>query len=246
MRNIWIIGRKEYKQYFTSPIAYIVAFVIFLWVGIIFYASIQYSIVQQFAPGIDIVVGPLVTILLLSTPAVTMRMISEENRTGTMELLLTAPVRDSELVVGKWLGGYLFVVTILIITWIYPIVLNMLVKPGIDQGILITSYLGLLLLMAAILAIGVATSSLFSNQIAAFFACLGVIILLYWLISLPAQALGETGGGVLSVLSYLDLQQHFNSFSTGVIDLKDVIYFLSITCLGLFLGTVSIETRRWR
>jgi hypothetical protein len=244
MRNIWIIARKEYKQYFISPIAYAVSFMIFLIVGIIFYANIQAAIVQQFAPGIDIVVGPLVTILLFSTPAITMRMISEENRTGTMELLLTAPIRDSELVVGKWLGGFLFVVTILIITWIYPLVLNMLVKPGIDQGILISSYVGLLLLMAAILSIGVATSSLFSNQIAAFFACLGVL-LIFWLIGLPAQALGNTGGGGL--LNYLDLSQHFyNSFYTGVIDLKDVIYYLSVTALALFLGTVSIETRRWR
>jgi ABC-2 type transport system permease protein len=244
MRNIWIIARKEYKQYFISPIAYAVSFMIFLIVGIIFYANIQAAIVQQFAPGIDIVVGPLVTILLFSTPAITMRMISEENRTGTMELLLTAPIRDSELVVGKWLGGFLFVVTILIITWIYPLVLNMLVKPGIDQGLLISSYVGLMLLMAAILSIGVATSSLFSNQIAAFFACLGVL-LIFWLIGLPAQALGNTGGGGL--LNYLDLSQHFyNSFYTGVIDLKDVIYYLSVTALALFLGTVSIETRRWR
>jgi len=243
MRNIWIIARKEYKQYFISPIAYAVAFMIFLIVGIIFYANIQAAIAQQYAPGIDIVVGPLVTILLFTTPAITMRMISEENRTGTMELLLTAPVRDSELIIGKWLGGLLFVVTILLITWIYPLVLNLLVKPGIDQGILISSYVGLILLMAAILSIGVATSSLFSNQIAAFFACLG-ILLIFWLIGLPAQALGSTGGGLLN---YLDLSQHFyNSFYTGVIDLKDVIYYLSVTSLALFLGTISIETRRWR
>lgn len=243
MRNIWIIARKEYQQYFISPVAYAVAFMIFLIIGIIFYANIQAAIAQQFAPGIDIVVGPLVTILLFTTPAITMRMISEENRTGTMELLLTAPVRDSELIVGKWLGGFLFIVTLLIITWIYPLVLNMLVKPGIDQGVLISSYLGLLLLMAAIIAIGVATSSLFSNQIAAFFACLGVL-LIFWLIGLPAQAVGSTAGGLLN---YLDLSQHFyNSFYVGVIDLKDVIYYLSVTCLALFLGTISIETRRWR
>ncbi|MDR3575155.1 MAG: ABC transporter permease [Anaerolineaceae bacterium] len=244
MRNIWIIARKEYKQYFISPIAYAVAFMLFLIIGIIFYANIQQAILQQgsSAPGIDIVVGPMVTIFLFTTPAITMRMISEENRSGTMELLLTAPIRDSELIVGKWLGGFLFILTILIVTWIYPIVLNLLVKPGIDQGILITGYLGLALLMAAILSIGVATSSFFSNQIAAFFACSGVLLIL-WLINLPAQATGETAG----LLNYLALSEHFyNTFLLGVIDLKDVIYYLSVTAVALFLGTISIETRRWR
>jgi len=242
MRNIWIIARKEYKQYFISPIAYAVAFMIFAIVGFIFYENILAAIVQQFAPGIDVVLNPMVTILLFATPAITMRMISEENRTGTMELLLTAPVRDSELMIGKWLGGFLFIVSILLVTWIYPLILNLLIKPGIDQGILISGYLGLFLLMGALLAIGGAVSTLFSNQIAAFFACLGVILII-WLIDIPAQASGSTGG----LLTYLALPEHFyNTFLLGVIDLKDVIYYLSVTAVALFLGTISIETRRWR
>jgi ABC-2 type transport system permease protein len=105
-------------------------------------------------------------------------------------------------------------------------------------------YLGLFLMVASFLAIGVAMSSLFSNQIAAFFATFGVLLVL-WLIGYPAQVMGALGGA--GILQYLDIQDHyFNSFYTGVIELKDVIYYLSVICLALFLGSVSIETRRWR
>jgi ABC-2 type transport system permease protein len=147
------------------------------------------------------------------------------------------------MVVGKWLGGFLFMVTILAVTWLYPIVLNQMVKPGIDQGILVTGYLGIVLFTAALVAVGIAVSSLFANQIAVFFLTLGVFLIL-WLINLPSQALGAGGG---QLLSYLDISEHyFNTFYQGVIDLSDVIYYLSLTALALFLGSVSVESRRWR
>jgi ABC-2 type transport system permease protein len=243
MRNVWTIASREYKLYFSSPAAYMVAFMILLILGIIFYANIAGSMIQQFPPSIQGVLGPLTTILLFVTPAITMRLLAEEQRLGTMELLLTAPVRDWELVVGKWLGGFLFLLTILAVTWLYPIVMNQMVDPGIDQGPLITGYLGMVLICAALVAIGVAVSSLFSNQIAVFFATLGIYLVL-WLIGVPTQAMGAGGG---ELLSYLDITEHFyNTFYQGIIDLSDVIYFLSLTALALFLGTVSVETRRWR
>jgi ABC-2 type transport system permease protein len=243
MRNVWTIASREYKLYFSSPAAYMVAFMILLRLGIIFYANIAGSMIQQFPPSIQGVLGPLTTILLFVTPAITMRLLAEEQRLGTMELLLTAPVRDWELVVGKWLGGFLFLLTILAVTWLYPIVMNQMVDPGIDQGPLITGYLGMVLICAALVAIGVAVSSLFSNQIAVFFATLGIYLVL-WLIGVPTQAMGAGGG---ELLSYLDITEHFyNTFYQGIIDLSDVIYFLSLTALALFLGTVSVETRRWR
>jgi ABC-2 type transport system permease protein len=243
MRNIWTIAIREFKHYFISPIAYAVAFMIFLIIGIIFYANILAATVQQFAPTIQIVFGPMVTIFLFTTPAITMRTLADEQRSGTLELLLTAPVRDWELVVGKWCGAFLFALSIILVTWVYPIVLNQLVSPGIDQGLLITGYLGLVLLLGSILAVGVFTSSLFSNQIAAFFTCLGILLIL-WLIGYPAQAMGGGGGGLFS---YLDMSSHFyNTFYVGIIDLKDVIYFVSVIALSLFLGSVTIESRRWR
>ena len=108
---------------------------------------------QAYAPSVQIVISPMVTLLIFVLPAVTMRSISEEMRMGTMELLLTAPVKDWELVVGKWLGAFLFMLTLLAVTWVFPIVLNFLVTPGIDQGILLTGYLGLALMVASIIAI---------------------------------------------------------------------------------------------
>jgi len=243
MRNVWTLASREYKLYFATPAAYLVAFVLLLIMGIIFYANVAGSMIQQFPPTIQGVLGPLMTLLLFVTPAITMRLLAEEQRLGTMELLLTAPVRDWELVVGKWLGGFLFMVTILAVTWLYPIFLNQLVNPGIDQGPLVTGYLGVLLFTASLVAVGVAVSSLFANQIAVFFATLGVFLFL-WLINLPSQALGAGGG---ELLRYLDISDHFyNTFYTGIIDLSDIIYYLSLTALGLFLGSVFVESRRWR
>ena len=246
MRNVWTIASREYKHYFASPAAYLVAFMLLLVIGIIFYGNIAAALSQQFgggAPGIQVVIGPMITILLFATPAITMRLLADEQRLGTMELLLTAPVRDWELVVGKWLGGFLFMVTLLAFTWVYPIILNQMVDPGIDQGPLLTGYLGLVLIVAALVAIGVAVSSLFTNQIAVFVATLAIFLVL-WLINVPAQAGGGAGS---ELLRYLDLGEHYyNTFYRGVIDLSDIVYFLSLTALALFLGTVSVETRRWR
>jgi len=243
MRNVWTIARREFKLYFASPAAYLIAFMTLLVLGIIFYANVVASMLQQFAPSIQVILGPLVTIFLFAIPAITMRLLAEEQRLGTMELLLTAPVRDWELVVGKWLGGFLFILVIIAITWFYPILLNQLVDPGIDQGPLLTGYLGMVLFVGALVAVGVAISSLFSNQIAVYFATLGVFLVL-WLVSMPSQAMGAMGGGLLQ---YLDFSEHYyNTFYRGVIDLSDIVYFLSVTILALFMGSVSVETRRWR
>lgn len=243
MRNIWIIARKEYKGYFISPVAYAIAFMFLVIMGVIFYTNLIGAMAQQYPLGVEVVLGPMVTLFLFTIPAITMRTLAEEQRTGTMELLLTAPVRDYELVVGKWLGAFLFLFSLIAVTFIYAIILNMLVKPGIDQGVLISGYLGLILMFAAVLAIGVAISSLFSNQIAAFFATLAVILLL-WMISFAAQNMSGAFG---SVMKYLDLSEHFYStFYAGIIQLKDIVYYLSVLALALMLGTVSVETRRWR
>lgn len=243
MHNIWIIAQKEFKQIVISPIAYAVAAAILLILGILFYANIMAAAQQQYAPSIQIVVGPLVTLLLFTTPAITMRTLAEEQKNGTLEILLTAPVRDWEVVVGKWLGGMLFALVLIILTWFFPMMLNQMIKPGIDQGLMASAYLGLILLISAFLAIGVMTSSFFSNQIAAFFASLG-ILLIFWMISYPSQAMGPGGS---ELLRYLDMSEHyFGNFFRGVIDLKDIVYFASVTALALFLGSVSVETRRWR
>jgi ABC-2 type transport system permease protein len=247
MRNIWTIGNREYKLYFASPVAYVVAFFILLVIGIVFTASLYLSLqpfMQAPPPGVQIVIGPLMFVLVFAIPALTMRLLSEEQRMGTMELLLTAPVRDWELVVGKWLGGFLFILTIVAVTLAYPLVLNALVDPGIDQGPLISGYLGVLLVSGAFLAIGVAISSLFSNQVASFITTFGVLIFFWWILNIFAQVSGPGPG---AVFRYLDFSNHFyDKLMSGVIELGSLVYLLSVTALALFLGSVSVEMRRWR
>jgi ABC-2 type transport system permease protein len=246
MRNVWIIARREYKHYFVSPIAYAVIFFFLLILGLLFYLNLRQAILQSayqqsYAPSVQIVIGPMVTLLLFVMPAITMRSIAEEKHMGTIELLLTAPVKDWELMVGKWLGAFLFMLSLLAITWIYPIVLNFLVKPGIDQGILITGYLGLALMVSSLTAIGVFISSLFNNQIVAFFANLILVLALIFLsqLSTTTSSLGS------QIATYLDYGNHFfNYFIQGTIDLSDIVYYLSVTSLALFLGTISLDIRR--
>jgi ABC-2 type transport system permease protein len=245
MRNIWTIARREYRQIFTSPIAYVFLFVILLTLGIFFYLDILYAVgSQQFVPGyqrtFQLLAFPL---LFLAIPALTMRSVAEENKMGTLELMLTAPVKDWEFIIGKWFGSLLFFITIIAITIIYPLILNSLTTPGIDQLSLMVGYLGIILLASSLCALGVYVSSLFSNPIASLFASLGLMIVL-WVIGAPAQIVQ---GGSADVFRYLSLSEHFyNTFLTGVLSLEDVVYYLSVTAIGLFLGTTSIELRRVR
>jgi ABC-2 type transport system permease protein len=243
MQNIWIIARRELKHYFISPIAYVGMFAILLIIGVIFYLDLTAAISQQYVPSPQTTIGVLLFILPFITAAIMMSSIADEQKTGTLELILTAPIRDWELIVGKWLGGFMFIMIIVVITWIYPSVLNQMVKPGIDQGLLVSGYLGVTLVSATLVAIGIAVSSLFSNQIPAFLITF-LIFLLLWFINFPSQLLGPTSG---EIINYVVLRSHFyDSFFQGIIQISDIIYYISVTILALFLGTVSIETRRWR
>jgi ABC-2 type transport system permease protein len=246
MRNVWIIARREYKLFFISPTAYVVAFFFMILLGWFFYSALRDAIIQaayqSFAPGVQIIISPLVTLLLFVMPAITMKSIAEELRMGTMELLLTAPVKDWELVVGKWLGAFLFMLSLLVVTWIFPIVLNFLIKPGIDQGVFLAGYLGLILMVASLVAIGVFISSLFNNQVVVFLVSLA-IVLVFWLVRPASDTTGGLGNQILTYLNFID---HYLSFYQGTINLSDVVYYLSMTSLALLLGTMSIEIRRWR
>ena len=248
MRNIWTIARREYRHYFTSPIAYIAGLLTTLTVGIIFVVNIYFMTGQSFygtsAPGIDIVVSPMSFVFLFAAPAVTMRLLADEQRMGTLELLLTTPIKGGELVVGKWLGAFLFMLSIIALTLVFPIVLNYLISPGIDQGVMLSAYIGLILLTSVFLAVGTAMSSFFSNQFAAFFATFAILLLLWFLIRIPTYIIQNPS--INNVLNYLDLNGRFNSMVGGSISISDVIYPISLTALGLFLSTAAIEIRRWR
>jgi len=161
MRNVWIIASKEFRNYFVSPVAYALAAMIYLILGGIFFINIYFGLqTGQISADGRMVIGPLVTILVFATPAVTMRLLADEQRMGTMELLLTAPVRDWELVLGKWLGAFEFLILIVAVTWVYPFILNRMTSPGIDQGTLVAAYLGLTLMIASMLGIGVLIAAL--------------------------------------------------------------------------------------
>jgi ABC-2 type transport system permease protein len=249
MRNVWTIARREYKLFFISPVAYVVAFFFMILLGYFFYKglidAITYSMYyQSYTPGPEIVTGQMTVILLIfAMPAITMRSIAEELRMGTMELMLTAPVRDWELIIGKWLGAFLYMLTLLAVTWVFPIVLNRLVTPGIDQGVLLSGYVGLVLMVASLVAIGIFISSLFNNQVVVFFVSLAAVLVMWFVLQPLGTNTSSTGN---QVLQYMNFIQHYINFYQGTIDLSDVVYYLSVTSLALFLGTVSIEVRRWR
>ncbi|MGB8214578.1 MAG: ABC transporter permease [Anaerolineales bacterium] len=248
MRNIWTIARREIRLYFASPVAYIVGLLILLISGIYFVLVIYlaeqsaYTSGSSAAPGPDLVVGLMVFLFLFAIPALSMRLMADEHRNGTLELLLTAPINEWELVIGKWLGSFLFVLMIIIITFIFPIVLNSLVTPGIDKGLMLANYLALILVAAAFLAIGTAISCFFDNQFAAFFATLAMLFFMWIVIGWPSAVM-QSGGGIFD---YLSMSKHFSSMQSGVVALSDIVYYLSLTALGLFLGTVAVEVRRWK
>lgn len=246
MRNIWTIAKREYNQYFNSPLAYIVMLLLLGVVGIIFALNLLAVSSNPFmASALDptMVAGPLAFMMLFCTPALTMRLISDEARTGTLELLLTAPIRDWELVTGKWLGAFLFILTTIAATLIFPVMINGMTSPGIDIATTATSYLGMILLSAAFLGIGVGISAVFTNQFAAFFTTMGVLVVMWFLIGAPANFI-PTGG---EFFSYIDMRSHFvGGFSQGSIQLVDVIYYISVTALGLFIGNIAVDFRRWQ
>lgn len=242
MRNVWTIAKREFNMYFASPVAYAVGFGVLLVLGIFFNLGLVQASLGG-SPDLTQVLSVFVTLMLFLTPALTMRLVAEEQRTGTIELLLTAPLREWELVVGKWLAAFGFVTLLLALTGIYALIMSRITTPGLDVPALLSIYLGLFLLVGALLAMGLFISTLFSNQIAAFFAIIGASLVL-WIIDGPWQ---NATGAMATVMRYLALPSHiYDNFFSGVVDLNDIVYFVSVMVLFLFLAARSVESRRWR
>jgi ABC-2 type transport system permease protein len=247
MRNIWTIAKRELNIYFASPIAYAVAFLVLTSLGGLFIAYILFMSGNTGMGGVpgfwDVTGGLLSSLLVFFIPFLTMRLIADEVRMGTMELLLTAPLRDYELVIGKWLGAFLFVLVLLVISMIFPLILNQLVTPGIDQMLMLSGYLALILMSAAYISLGVAISAIFNNQFAAAIVTLFVVLVFWWLIGIPSYVL-TTGG---DIFRYLSIGTQINeNFAVGKIELSGIIYLLSVTAFGMIIGTTAVEMRRWR
>lgn len=249
MRNIWTIAKREYDYYFISPIAYVGAFVIIMLLGVYFVLIMGYYRQNAFqsagagTPSMNDIASLFSFLMIIFIPALTMRLVSDENRMGTIELLLTAPLRDSELIIGKWLGSFLFMLTLIIFTLIYPIIMNSFITPGLDLWQLASTYIGLILLAASMLSVGVGISAIFSNQIASLIATLLSGLFLWWAIGLPAVIASPSVGEAFRALT---MNTHVTSFIDGKITLIGLSYFISLIALGLFTGTIAVETRRWR
>ena len=239
MRNIIAIARRELNAYFTSPIAYVAIAVYLVAMGIIFSLILHYS--REATMRYTLSNGFTIFFLIVATVAFTMRLLAEEQRSGTIELLLTSPVRDWEVVVGKFLACVLLICVMLALTLYYPFLL-FIFQGNPDIGPIISGYLGLFLLGASAASIGVFSSSLTKNQVVALIV--GVVIcLVLWFTQYLADV---TSPPMQDFFAYLSILQHYPDFSRGIIDTKDVVYYLSLILASLFLATRSLETRRWR
>jgi len=235
VKNTATIALKELKSYLTSPMAYIVTGIFLALTGTFFALSSS----AYYETSIEGFLNPGSMLLLLFSAVLTMRLIAEEKKMGTWELLLTAPVRDSEVVLGKFLASLGILVGMLVLTFYYPLLLWAFGDP--DTGPILTSYLGLLLLGSASLAVGIFASSVTSNQIVAAVVAGGILAAL-WFVGMAAEYAPEA---VSEIISYLSLSGHFPGFMRGIIDTRAIIYYLSVTALFLFLAIRSLESGRW-
>lgn len=260
MRNTWSIFKKEMSLFFTSPIAYMIIAVYLILTGYFFYMGIvsfanyvnymktsgnPQAMEQLSKINIaDAVLRPLVynasVVILLIMPLLTMRLYSEEFKTGTIELLLTSPVSHTSIVLGKFFASVGVFALMLALTFTYPAILY--VYGNVETGPLFTSYFGLFLIGMAFAAVGNFTSTLSKNQVVS--AVLGFgVLLLFWVIGWASYSAEGVLGEFLKSIS---IMEHFETFAKGVIDSKDMMYYLSFTFVGLFLTSLSLESTKWR
>ena len=253
MGNILTLAQKELRAYFVSPIAYVLLVFFALLFGYFYASSINFVVqlsMGQFGFGGPQVVninefmirplfGNTAVILLFMLPMLTMRSFAEEKRSGTIELLLTSPLTDFQIIMGKFLGAMALYALMLSLTLIHIGVLFWYGEP--EWGPILSGYLGLLLMGGSFISIGLAISSMTKNQIVAGVSTFAVL-LLFWIINWMGDASGTT---TQSVLAYLSILEHFDDFSKGVIDTTHLTYYVSFITLGLFLTAKSMDMARW-
>ena len=252
MRNIAAIVGKEFRSYFASPIAYIVLGFFALLYGWFFVAILSYFLRQSMqmmgaeaqANVNQQMIRPLLSnvgiLILFMLPMVTMRSYAEEKRSGTIELLLTSPLTDFQIIMGKFLGALALYGIMLLLSLVHIGILFAYGRPAIRE--LAVAYLGLLLLGSCFISVGLFVSSLTKNQIVAVAATFGTFLLL-WVVDWLGTSVGATGQ---QITSYLSIIQQYDDFGKGVIDTSHVIYYLSFITFGLFLTAKSLDSERWR
>lgn len=254
MGNVFAIAQKELKGYFQSPIAWVIVGFYALLFGYFFIAMLNYFVRLSMQMGMGM--GPTSTninqqlvrplfmnasvLILFVGPIITMRTYAEEKRSGTMELLLTSPVTDVQIILGKFLGALALYAAMLAVTLVYLGILFIYGNP--EWKPIVAGYVGLLLLGACFISVGLLISSLTKSQMVAAMATFGVFLLL-WVI----DWIGDFGGPTTqTILSSLSIVQHLDDFSKGVIDTKHLVYYLSFITFGLFLTAKSVDSERWR
>jgi ABC-2 type transport system permease protein len=254
LRNIFAIAHKELRAYFASPIAYCVIGAFALLFGFFYVAILRYFVGQSMQAGLmggaqamnvnQQLIRPLLqnvtVVILFLLPMVTMRTYSEEKRSGTIELLLTSPITDFEIVIGKFLGAMALYAAMLAVTLPHFGMLFYFGRP--EWKPVMTAYLGLLLFGGCFVSLGLFISSLSKNQIVAA-ALTFTVFLLLWVITWIGTFIGPTGDKVTTYLSIVD---HFDDFTKGVIDTTHLVYYISFITFGLFLTAKSVDSERWR
>lgn len=258
MRNFYLIFKKEFKSYFSSPIAYVVITMFLILSGYFFYNTFALFSTISFNATIDPALakqvgllnitesvarplfGNISVILLLMVPLLTMRLFSEEKKSGTIELLLTYPVTDMEVLLGKFLACMAVFTIMIALTVLYPILIIAFGQP--EAGPIITGYIGLFFVGASFVSLGIFASSLTENQIIAATVAFG-LLLLFWMISFSASLAGPIVG---DILSYISMTTHLEGFAKGIIDTEDVVYYLIFIILFLFLTLRILESKKWR
>ncbi len=235
LQNISPIFRRELRSYFNSPVAYVVIVVFLAIIGWFFTSNLFLMNVASMRVVFELV--PLV--FLFFVPAITMRLLAEEKKSGTLELLTTKPVTDVEIVIAKFLAAWCLLAAALMPTLLYLI--TMMALGSIELGPVVAGYIGLLLMGGAYIAIGIFASSLTENQIIAFIISFLIVLVLF----LMDKVLMYVPEGLASTLEFLAVDYHFSNIARGVIDSRDIIYFVSLLGFSLLLATVSLERRKW-
>lgn len=242
MRATWIVFQREVGQYFTSPLAYLIAFAFLVLTGVTFNNDLALSIGTK-PVNPSLIPNLLVLMMVLFAPLLTMRLLAEENREGTMELLLTAPVPDYSVVFGKFLSAWFYFTFLLSLTLVYQVILT---SAGFfpDLAHTLGAYIGIWLYGGATLAVGVMFSAMTENQILAAFLSTTMLLLLYF-----ADNIGQIVANLdlARIIYNLTLQGHFApSFAIGIIRAEDIVYYVGVIVVALFVAIRLVESRRWR
>lgn len=246
MQHFLPIALRQFRSYFNGPVAYVVAVIVLFMVNFMFWMTF-FLAGRATAGGLFEWIGYA---MVFAVPPISMGLIAEERESGTLEVLMTLPVRDSEVILGKFAGTLALLAVIILLTFVSPIAVATL--GDLDWGPVITGYIGAILMAGALLSIGMMVTAWMPNQILAFFISFLLLIPLGWIVPVVLRTLasgwhseGWFWDTLATVLELISPQEHLESMTRGVIDTRDIVYFLSVITFGLLAAFRGLESRRW-